>query len=302
MVARVGEVRCVEIEMADPTRAAEFYANVWNLKEVGRENGSIYFRGTGPCHHVLAIHHRPAGPALRRVVFNAKDKATVDALCAQVRAKTPNCEDPKPQRSPGGGYGFGFTDVHNCNYAVIAGVSDHADKADVKDRPRKVAHVNVNTPDQKATLQFMVDALGFKLVDESGPLMFLNADSTDHSSMVIGKHTKPTLNHVAYEMPDLDSVMRGVGRMKDNGYPTEWGPGRHGAGDNVFAYFAGPEEFPIEYTGDVLQIDETYQFHGPEYWKWPPGRADQWGITNPHTPRWKRIQEMIPFTPGAWKL
>ena len=27
------------------------------------------------------------------------------------------------------------------------------------------------------------------------------------------------------------------------------------SGDNVFAYFAGPEELPLEYTSEVLQID-----------------------------------------------
>jgi catechol 2,3-dioxygenase len=120
--------------------------------------------------------------------------------------------------------------------------------------------------------------------------------------MVTGQTGKPTLNHVAFEMPDLDSVMRGAGRMRDAGFPVEWGPGRHGAGDNVFCYFAGPEEFPIEYTGEVLQIDDSYQFHGPEYWKWPPGRLDQWGITPPHTARWKRIQDMYLFAPGQWRI
>ncbi len=222
---RVGEVRCVEIDLADPARAAEFYSNVWNLKEIGRENGSIYFRGTGPCHHVLAIHHRPAGPAIRRIVFNAKDKAAVDALCQQVCARAPTCEDPKALTSPGGGYGFGFTDPHHCNYAVVTGVNDHTDKAGREGPAAQGRACQRQYADQKATMQFMIDALGLKLVDESGPLMFMNADSTDHSSMVVGKHTKPTLNHVAFEMPDLDSVMRGVGRMKDNGYPTEWGPG-----------------------------------------------------------------------------
>ena len=67
-------------------------------------------------------------------------------------------------------------------------------------------------------------------------------------SIVLAKTNLPTLNHVAFEMPDFDSVMRGMGRMKDNGYPIEWGPGRHGPGNNVFAYFCGPDELPIEYT------------------------------------------------------
>jgi catechol 2,3-dioxygenase len=107
---------------------------------------------------------------------------------------------------------------------------------------------------------------------------------------------------MAFELPDIDSVMRGAGRMRDAGYPIEWGVGRHGAGNNVFAYFAGPEEVPLEYTAEVLQIDETYTPHGPEYWRFPPGRMDQWGVTAPHTPRWKRIQEMHHFTPGAYRM
>jgi catechol 2,3-dioxygenase len=119
---------------------------------------------------------------------------------------------------------------------------------------------------------------------------------------VVGRHARATLNHVAFDVPDLDSVMRGAGRMRDHGYPIEWGVGRHGAGNNVFAYFAGPEEFPIEYTAEVLQIDDSYVPHGPDHWRWPPGRADQWGVTDPHTPRWKRIQDLYDFTPGDFRL
>jgi catechol 2,3-dioxygenase len=118
----------------------------------------------------------------------------------------------------------------------------------------------------------------------------------------MGRTGKPTLNHVSFELPDLESVMRGGGRMRDAGHPIEWGPGRHGAGNNAFCYFAGPEEFPIEYTAEVLQIDDSYEFHGPEYWKWPPGRLDQWGITPPHTARWMRIQDLYRFAPGQYRL
>jgi catechol 2,3-dioxygenase-like lactoylglutathione lyase family enzyme len=162
--------------------------------------------------------------------------------------------------------------------------------------------VNLNAGDIEKTNAFLTDVLGCKLIDHSGPLYFFHCDSTDHSSLVTGRSAKPTLNHVAFEMPDLDAVMRSIGRLRDSGYPIEWGPGRHGAGNNVFAYFAGPEEFPIETTGDVLQIDDSYEFHGPDYWKWPPNRLDQWGVTPPHTARWKRIQDMYLFAPGAWRL
>lgn len=302
MSARVRGMRSVEIELTDPGRAADFFSRVWHLQEIARADGSIYFRGTWRYHHILAVHLAKSTVALQRLVFDAADRDTVDRLCRQVRAKTAHCEDPHPLKGPGGGYGFGFTDPDNGNFAVVCDVADHSDVGDVKDRYRKIAHVNLNVTDVKASGDFLVEGLGFKLIDESGPLTFFHSDSTDHSSMVLGRAPKPTLNHVAFEMPDLDSTMRGAGRMRDNGYPIEWGVGRHGAGNNVFAYFAGPEEFPIECTGEVMQIDDSYVPHGPKYWKWPQDRLDQWGITPPHTARWKRIQEMVPFTLGAWRL
>ena len=41
---------------------------------------------------------------------------------------------------------------------------------------------------------------------------------------------------------------------------------------------------------------------GPNGDAWPPGRLDQWGVTDPHTPRWKRVQDLYGFTPGAFRL
>ena len=115
-------------------------------------------------------------------------------------------------------------------------------------------------------------------------------------SIVLAKTNLPTLNHIAFEMPEFDSVMRGMGRMKDNGYPIEWGPGRHGPGNNVFAYFCGPDEVPLEYAAEVLQVDDSYQPRPSTYWKFAPGRSDQWGITQPRSARYYRVQRLFGFT------
>jgi catechol 2,3-dioxygenase-like lactoylglutathione lyase family enzyme len=295
-------VRSVEIEMSDPDRAAEFYAKVWHLKEIDPVGGVRYLRGTGAYHHILAIRKANGTPSLRRITFDAADRATVDQLHRGVSAAATACEAPHEIDAPGGGYGFGFTDPEGRNLAVVCEIADHRDGGDIADRPRKIAHVNVNSADLADTTRFLVEVLGFRLIDETAALSFFHADNTDHNSFVVARHWSATLNHVAFEMPDLDSVMRGAGRMRDHGFPIEWGVGRHGAGNNVFAYFAGPEEFPIELTGELLQIDDTYVPHGPDYWRWPPGRLDQWGVTGPHTPRWNRIQDLYGFTPAAFRL
>jgi catechol 2,3-dioxygenase len=302
MKTTVRGVRSVEIELGDPERAAEFFSRVWQLTEVERRDGSIWFRGTGAHHHILVVHPARSGSAIRRIVFDAANADIVRALHGAVAGAGCASEAPHALAGPGGGLGFGFADPEGRNYAIVSDAADHKDSADVRDRPRKIAHVNINAGNIAGTNAFLIDVLGFKLIDHSGPLHFLHCDSTDHSAMVTGQTGKPTLNHVAFEMPDLDSVMRGGGRMRDAGFPIEWGPGRHGAGNNVFCYFAGPEEFPIEYTGEVQQVDDSYQFHGPDYWKWPPGRLDQWGITPPHTARWKRVQDMYLFAKGQFRL
>ena len=294
MMASVRGVRCVDVSVGNIQHTAKFYGGIWGLEEVARSTDARYYRGTGKYHHIFALfdHGRPA---LLRIIFDAADRDTVDKLHRNVvNAKVSGVENPHPLARPGGGYGFGFKDPEGRNLAVVCDVADHADAGIEPDRPIKITHVNLNSANAKMTHRFYVDTLGFRLSDESDLFYFMRCNS-DHHAILIAKMTTPTLNHISFEMKDVDSVMRGAGRLKDHGYPIEWGPGRHGAGSNMFCYFAGPEELPIEYTTDIEQVDDTYIFHGPDYWKWPPNRTDRWGVTEPRSPRLKRIQELYYF-------
>jgi hypothetical protein len=108
------------------------------------------------------------------------------------------------------------------------------------------------------------------------------------------------LNHIAFLMPDFEAVMLGGGRMREAGYPVEWGPGRHGPGNNLFNYFVAPFDFVIEYTAEVEQVGEDYVAGGPADWTWPPGRVDQWGFSAPPSPRLKQAQRAIAFRAGEF--
>jgi catechol 2,3-dioxygenase-like lactoylglutathione lyase family enzyme len=288
-------VRSVELATTNLEEAARFYETIWMLQPIETRNASRYFRGTGGYHHLLGLH-AGAQPALVRIVFDVADRKSVDALHRAIAAAGGKPSAPANVAIGGGGYGFGCKDPDGRNLAFVCEAAVHADTADKPDRPRKIAHVNLNVRDFDASLKFFTEALGFRVIDDNAPLWFLHCNNTDHSSIVLAKTNLPTLNHVAFEMPGFDSVMRGMGRMKDNGYPIEWGPGRHGAGDNVFAYFCGPDEVPLEYTAEVLQIDDTYVPRSSAYWKFPPGRSDQWGITQPRSARYYRVQRLFGFT------
>ena len=86
-------------------------------------------------------------------------------------------------------------------------------------------------------------------------------------------------------MPSLESVMRGIGRLREAGYPVVWGPGRHGPGNNVFGYFIGPHGGVVEYTAEVSEVGDDYKVGGPQDWQWPPGRIDHWGISTKDSAR-----------------
>ena len=75
----------------------------------------------------------------------------------------------------------------------------------------------------------------------------------------------------------------------------EWGVGSNGPSTNFFAYFVGPDDLVIEYTGEVDQVDDDYRTGQPEDWTWPPGRVDRWGVSAPPSDRVKEAQQQIVF-------
>ena len=299
--AQVRALRSVDLGFTDPNKTLRFFTDVWNLTAVGEIAGVHYLRGTGAFHHIVALH-RLAKPAMIRMVLDAADRAAVDSLHAQIVAHGLKTIDPPAKlKQPYGAYGFGFKDPEGRNIAIVCGVTDHADAADGPDRPRKLSHVNINAGDSDATLACYRDALGFTLTDTTRRLRFLSCNA-DHHSMVLGFTGGPTINHIAFEMPDLESVMRGAGRMRDNGRGIEWGPGRHGPGNNVFCYFLGPEDMPIELTAEMQQIDASHRARMPEQWKWPPGRLDYWGVSAGPSERMDAAGLRYNFTEDGYRL
>ena len=294
-------LRSVEMVATNLEEAARFYESVWNFTLTEKRNDAAYFRGTAGYHHIIGLH-RGAQPAVVRIVFDVAGRPTVDALHKAVVAAGCNATAPAALTIPGGGYGFGCKDPDGRNLAFVCDCADHADNEDRPDKPRKIVHANLNMRDHDATIAFFTKVLGFRIVDENTPLTFLHCANSDHCSIVMCKMDLATLNHIAFDVPDIDSVMRGMGRMKDNGYPIEWGPGRHGPGNNVFAYFCGPDEVPLEYAAEVLQIDDSYATHDTHYWKYTAGRSELWGLTAPRSARYYRVQRLFGYTADGWRV
>jgi catechol 2,3-dioxygenase-like lactoylglutathione lyase family enzyme len=294
-------VRSVDIAVLDLHAAQDFFTRAWGLEKAAEKDGIVYLRASGP--HFYALSLRQADEtAVWRIVLEAQSRTAVDELfdrIQQVGSKTDGV--PRRLAGAGGGYGFGFQDPEGRGFALVCDVSDHQQVAAASDRPTRLSHVNLNCRDNDATCAFMTKVLGFRLSDETKVFRFVRC-GRDHHSLVLGFNDDCFLNHIAFEMPDLDSVMRGIGRMRDFGHGVEWGPGRHGPGHNVFAYFCGPNEVPIEYTAEMQQVDDDYRVGTPQDWIWPPGRLDHWGITAGPSRRVEEAQRRFPFRGDGYRL
>jgi catechol-2,3-dioxygenase len=290
----VAALRSVEITTPHLAGSVAFYTGVWGLEIAAEADGTVYLAATGSDFHVLELTPGEA-TSLRKVSFRARSHDDLHHLFAH--AQQAGCEvisPPAPSPAPSGGEHFVIREPQGCAMEFVHG--DHTKAARViADRPERLAHVNINSADIEQLSAFYQKALGFRLSDRSKLMAFLCCNS-DHHAIVLAEAPRNGLNHIAFLMPDLESVMRGSGRMVDHKYPIGWGVGRHGPGNNVFAYFVDPTGAVIEYTAEVLQIDDSYVAKGPGDWVWPPGRTDQWGIAPSKSDACKTAQLAIPFT------
>ncbi|MEY4653320.1 MAG: hypothetical protein RI884_1901 [Pseudomonadota bacterium] len=296
--SRVSGLRSVALDVPDLREAQAFFTTIWRLDVVAREPGALYLRATGDDHHVLALHEAPGLARVRNVTLRARSAEALDEIArASVVAGGRVIKAAGPVQEPGGGKAVTVADPHGRIYRLVYGDERHATATRDRDKPVRLAHAVLNSHDVDASQRFLEQALDFSIADRTRIMAFMRCND-DHHSIAFGDTDNDALNHIAFVMPDLDAVMRGGGRMKDAGYAIEWGPGRHGPGNNTFNYFVGPFGVVIEYTADVQQVDDSYQSGVPTDWTWPPGRVDQWGIGIAPTARLKEAQRAVLFVPS----
>lgn len=295
----IAALRSVALTVPDLAAAETFYTQVWQLSVADRGPGVLYLRGSGRDHHLLALHQRPGLPQILKVTLRARCAEALAAATAATPAAGGLVEQGLAAAAdPAGGQTVLLRDPHGRRYELVfADRQRSADEPPPPDRPQRLAHAVLNSHDVPVAQRFMEAALGFVLADRTRIMAFMNCDR-DHHSLAIGDTDNDALNHIAFVMPTLESVMRGGGRMKHAGHAIEWGPGRHGPGDNAFNYFIDPFGIVVEYTAEVEQIDHSYRVGSPADWTWPPGRVDQWGISAPPTDRLKLAQRAVLFSPA----
>jgi 2,3-dihydroxy-p-cumate/2,3-dihydroxybenzoate 3,4-dioxygenase len=291
-------LRSIELQMPDRVGAVAFLKEPWGLIEVETRGQTTFMRGTAAQHYAVALTEGPARAFLSATITGSREE--IDAIWARVESSGLR-HGPWVDEfdEPGRGAGFYVAGPNGEPYRFIA-EAEPAPEALPTDRlhPLRVAHVVFNTGDREAATSVLTDIFGFTLSDRTAYMNFLRCDDLHHV-VAYANAPKATLNHIAFEMKDTDAVLRGMGRLKDAGCETVWGAGRHGPGDNVFAYFVGPFGACIEYTAEIQRVDESYVPGTPETWKFPNGRNDQWGIFSRDSEKMAASGDSFPYQPIA---
>ena len=81
------------------------------------------------------------------------------------------------------------------------------------------------------------------------------------------------MQHIAFEVGNLDDLMSGHEHLKRNRYKNVWGVGRHLLGGQIFDYWKSPSGLIHEHWTDTDLINQQHEANDCEIGK----MRDYWG-------------------------
>ena len=256
-------LRSVELEMPDADASVKFLTEAWGLLDAGKRGRTSFLRGTADHAYILSATEAPTA-GICSVTFSGT-RAEVEGVAQRAQAARVVHQPMRKFDEPGESEGVVVQGPEGQVYRFIHDTKPVARLADDPRRPIQLTHAVMNSTDREANVRFGEEIFGFRISDRTAMMSFVRCNQQHHALAYV-KSDICSLNHLAFEMPDLEAVMLGIGRMKDNAIPLVWGPGRHGPGNNVFGYFVAPFGGIIEYTSEVNIVDDDYPVGKPEDW------------------------------------
>ncbi|GAB3616139.1 VOC family protein [Okibacterium endophyticum] len=283
----ISHLRYLALATPDYDVEREFLTRHWGLTAVESNDGIAYLAAEGsPEPYVVRL--RRGDKRIDLICFGVHSVADTDELAARLHTNGVRfVSEPGPLTQPGGGYGFRVFDHDGRTLEFSTGVELRRSR---KINPRepvpvKLSHVVVNTTDMAATTQWYIDNLDFAISDvlyssAMGDLMNFMRCNNAHHSMAIAQGPHASLHHASFEMRGIEEWMRGSGKILRSGARMVWGPGRHNAGDNTFAYFLDPAGNTLEYTTELATIEDEDTWHPSRLDVNLVSTQDQWGTAN----------------------
>jgi catechol 2,3-dioxygenase-like lactoylglutathione lyase family enzyme len=278
----------------------KFLEDQWGVRPIAREESLGFFAADGSTESFILRLRKGDDRRTDLYALGATDAPAVDALAAHLQSKgVALVAGPHKLTSPGGGYGIRFFDLDGRLVEVSADVapSEASEVSPKSGRPIGLSHAVFHAPDVNKTVAWYEEHLLLRVSDWLDDFMcFMRGAKGKHHFMAFLKGPAAALNHVAFEVATLDDMMRGMGRLLRSEIKLSWGPGRHTAGDNTFAYFDTPAGNVFEYTAELEMVPEDWT---PRVFKRAPEIIDQWGTGRVSGPA---AYPPVAADPGLWQV
>jgi catechol 2,3-dioxygenase len=292
-----------ELESPRPSESAAFFTDVLGLYETERDGGLIYLRGWGdPFHHSLVISEGPA-PRIAHVGWRTAGAEALEQAATAIEATGLGegwCDPVLGHgrayrfRSPGGNLHEVFWDVDRF---VAAGdqrstMPNRAQRLmPVGAAARQIDHITFVTPRIMDDVAFWRDTLGDRFMeyavanseesaDEEVVFAEVSSNEQAHDIGLVGVKDAPggQTHHLAYWVDLPSEVHRAADILRESGNPVEWGPARHGHGENTFLYVREPGGHRIElFSGGYRNYQPDWE---PRKWLAESGGVELF-VNNP---------------------
>lgn len=294
MFGLLSQLAHVELESPKPQDTVDFFVKVMGLTETTRDGASVYLRAWGdPFHHSLVVTEgaapriahsgwRSAGEeALERAVAGIEahggGEGWVDPVLGHGRAYR--------YRSPGGHLHEVFWEVDR--YEASSELRSTYPIRSQRFYPigaavRQIDHVTLATGAMSADIAFYRDVLGMRFMEctvmaEDAPEPFFAQMTNNEQAHDLGLIAdlgglSGRGHHLAFWLDLPTDVVRAADVLTEAGFPVEYGPGKHGHGENTYLYVREPGGHRVElFSGGYRNYQPDWE---PKRWVAGTGGVD----------------------------
>jgi catechol 2,3-dioxygenase len=166
----------------------------------------------------------------------------------------------------------------------VSRAGEHA--ADPGRRPVRIQHATLATARIEPMLDFYL-GLGFRLTDRMGGVFaWLRSNVEHHSVAIVDVGRSGGLDHYSFDLDSWDDFKVWADRVSDLGVAVQWGPGRHGPGNNLFLFFDDPDGNHIELSAEMERFFDDRARYEPRIWDAEPKTINLWGG---QLPLWRSV-------------
>lgn len=263
----------VSLAVEDPPAAAAHYARTLGLAVSEMLADGTIRLGWGQGFHALEL---TAGHGLAHFGLELSDEAGLAVLESRLQAHGVRAAREELAGDHPPVLAFRDPDGHRVEaHGPVDRSGEHA--ADPGRRPVRIHHVTLASPAIAEQVAFYEQVLGFRVSDRMGEVFAWLRCNQEHHTVAVVEADQAGLDHYAYEIDSWASLKTWCDELAARDVPLQWGPGRHGPGNNVFVMFDDLDGNHVELSCEMERYWDDRAQYAPRHWAPEAKTVNLWG-------------------------